>query len=31
MIGMREDVALAVVLFVVVVVIMRFIDGADDE
>jgi hypothetical protein len=30
-IGMREDVALAVVLFVVVVVIMRFIDGADDE
>jgi len=28
---MREDVALAVVLFVVVVVIIRFIDGAGDE
>ena len=31
MIGMREEIALAVVLFVVVFVIICFIEGADDE
>ena len=31
MIGMREEIALAVVLFVVVFVIILFIEGADDE
>ena len=31
MIGMREEIALAVVLFVVVFVIICFVEGADDE
>nr|DAN35877.1 MAG TPA: hypothetical protein [Caudoviricetes sp.] len=31
MIGVREEIALAVVLFVVVFVIICFVEGADDE
>jgi hypothetical protein len=30
-IGVREEIALAVVLFVVVFVIICFVEGADDE